>query len=171
MHRRKFLKSVAAGGVASLTPWAAAAPPQVRNAAVPPGYKALTSDQVAVLEAICEQIVPADEFPGAKQAGVVHFIDQVLTGPVARSYRKRYAEGLKLVDRVSQEKHGHAFAALPEEQQRSVLLALESGQAAGAAGQEFFALLVRHTMEGYYGDPAHGGNRDGVSWKMIGFKG
>ena len=171
MHRRKFLKSVAGGGTAAFMPWAVSARVQMRNGPIPQGYKALTAEQVATLEAICEQIVPADEFPGAKQAGVVHFIDQVLTGPVARSYRKRYEVGLKLVDRVSQGRHGQGFAALEGEQQRSVLLDLESGKAAGAAGQQFFALLVGHTMEGYYGDPAHGGNRDGASWKMIGFKG
>jgi gluconate 2-dehydrogenase gamma chain len=28
-------------------------------------------------------------------------------------------------------------------------------------------MLVSHTMEGFYGDPRHGGNRDRVSWKML----
>jgi gluconate 2-dehydrogenase gamma chain len=25
-----------------------------------------------------------------------------------------------------------------------------------------------HTLEGYYGSPRHGGNRDAVSWRMLG---
>jgi gluconate 2-dehydrogenase gamma chain len=25
-----------------------------------------------------------------------------------------------------------------------------------------------HTMQGFYGDPRHGGNRDRASWKMVG---
>jgi gluconate 2-dehydrogenase gamma chain len=31
-------------------------------------------------------------------------------------------------------------------------------------------MLVNHTMEGFYSDPGNGGNRDAVSWKMIGFE-
>jgi len=33
---------------------------------------------------------------------------------------------------------------------------------------EFFKLLVEHTMQGFYGSPRHGGNRDYVSYKMLG---
>jgi gluconate 2-dehydrogenase gamma chain len=36
--------------------------------------------------------------------------------------------------------------------------------------QRFFRLLVAHTAEGYYSDPGNGGNRDRISWKMIGFE-
>jgi gluconate 2-dehydrogenase gamma chain len=32
----------------------------------------------------------------------------------------------------------------------------------------FFELVREHTMEGYYGSPRHGGNRDAVSWRMLG---
>jgi gluconate 2-dehydrogenase gamma chain len=30
---------------------------------------------------------------------------------------------------------------------------------------------VRHTMEGFYGDPRHGGNRNRVAWVMLEFPG
>ena len=33
---------------------------------------------------------------------------------------------------------------------------------------EFFNLVRSHTLEGYYGAPRHGGNRDAVSWRMLG---
>jgi gluconate 2-dehydrogenase gamma chain len=32
----------------------------------------------------------------------------------------------------------------------------------------FFDMLVAHTMQGFYGDPRHGGNRERASWKMLG---
>jgi gluconate 2-dehydrogenase gamma chain len=35
----------------------------------------------------------------------------------------------------------------------------------------FFEMLIDHTMQGFYGSPAHGGNRDGASWKMLGISG
>ena len=31
----------------------------------------------------------------------------------------------------------------------------------------FFDLVLAHTMQGFYGDPRHGGNREAVSWKML----
>ena len=34
--------------------------------------------------------------------------------------------------------------------------------------RDFFDLVREHTMEGYYGSPRHGGNRDAVSWRMLG---
>ena len=35
----------------------------------------------------------------------------------------------------------------------------------------FFAMVWAHTIEGLLCDPAYGGNRDGVGWKLIGFPG
>jgi gluconate 2-dehydrogenase gamma chain len=32
-------------------------------------------------------------------------------------------------------------------------------------------MVVDHTMQGFYGSPAHGGNRDEASWKMLGVTG
>jgi gluconate 2-dehydrogenase gamma chain len=32
----------------------------------------------------------------------------------------------------------------------------------------FFDLARAHTLHGYYGTPRHGGNRDAVSWRMLG---
>jgi gluconate 2-dehydrogenase gamma chain len=29
-------------------------------------------------------------------------------------------------------------------------------------------MVIAHTMQGYYGDPRHGGNREAVSWCMLG---
>jgi len=35
----------------------------------------------------------------------------------------------------------------------------------------FFEQVLGNTMEGFFGDPIYGGNRDMVSWKMVGFPG
>ena len=35
----------------------------------------------------------------------------------------------------------------------------------------FMPLLVRHTREGMFCDPAHGGNRDLVGWRLLGYPG
>jgi gluconate 2-dehydrogenase gamma chain len=38
-------------------------------------------------------------------------------------------------------------------------------------GKQFFEALLELTLEGFFSDPIYGGNRDKVSWKMIGFPG
>ena len=35
----------------------------------------------------------------------------------------------------------------------------------------FFESLLDVTIEGFFSDPAYGGNRDMAAWKMIGFPG
>jgi gluconate 2-dehydrogenase gamma chain len=61
---------------------------------------------------------------------------------------------------------------LSAERQDEVLRNLERGGAAGEAwkslsSKDFFSLILSHTMQGFYGDPRHGGNRGRVSWKML----
>jgi gluconate 2-dehydrogenase gamma chain len=68
---------------------------------------------------------------------------------------------------VSVEQAGKVFASLPADQQSLVLHSI----AEKAEDRDFFNLLLGDTFEGYYGDPGHGGNRNGASWKMIGFGG
>jgi gluconate 2-dehydrogenase gamma chain len=65
------------------------------------------------------------------------------------------------------------FDRLGPEQQVEVLQGLEQGRIAieQVPAQDFFDLLLDATMEGFFADPIYGGNRDKVSWKMIGFPG
>lgn len=69
--------------------------------------------------------------------------------------------------------YGASFATAAEAKQIELLTMMEHGQAPSEAWRqnspvEFFGLLVDQTMQGFYGDPRHGGNREGASWKMLG---
>jgi len=113
------------------------------------------------LAALCDQIIPADDFPSASQAGVVNYIDR----QVARHYRKHqsaYREGLDAADEMSRKRFGVAFADARADGHLQIAVALEKEK------RFFFELVRQHTMEGYYGSPRHGGNRDAVSWRMLG---
>lgn len=173
MDRRRFLISVAVTGSVTLAPWPVEAdqPSRARDAAAAPECKVLTVDQATTLGAIVEQFIPTDDYPGAKQAGVVSYIDGILSGPYSGFYKNKYEEGLKIIDQVSRQRFGNHFAALDQDHQSSVLEMLENGKAGEKSGSEFFSLCLRHTMEGYYGNPKDGANYGGASWKMIGFKG
>jgi gluconate 2-dehydrogenase gamma chain len=124
-------------------------------------WQFFTAAEARTVDAICEQIIPSDKDPGARQAGVVNFIDLQLTRPYKR-YRDAYRKGIAGVEAASDRRFGKPFVDLPSEQQTEILTQVE------AKDKEFFALIRAHTMQGFYGDPRHGGNRGEVSWKMLG---
>jgi gluconate 2-dehydrogenase gamma chain len=152
LTRRQFVAAGAAGGVAAAI-----------------GCKAggngngefLSAAQSRTLGAICDQIVPADDFPSATQAGVLTYIDRQL----ARHYRRFqnvYRDGLEQADAISRKGCGQNLADATPAQQLQAVTDLSQQDSA------FFNLVRNHTFEGYYGSPRHGGNRDAQSWRMLG---
>ena len=125
------------------------------------GWRFFTAAEARTVEAICEQLIPADRDAGARQAGAVNYIDIQLTRHFKR-YQKAYRQGLTAVDRASRAKFGKRFAELAAEQQTDALIEVEENSRA------FFDLILTHTRQGFYGDPRHGGNRNIASWKMVG---
>ena len=126
-------------------------------------WRFFTLPEALTLQAICAHIIPQDQDPGAIQAGVVVFIDRQLTlfyKPLQPTYRL----GIAAFDRASLHFAGSPFAALPPASQLHLLHQLERQPDT----RPFFDLLVSHAMQGFYGDPRHGGNRDRVSWRMLG---
>lgn len=121
----------------------------------------LTNDQAGTLAAICDQIVPADDFPSASQAGVLTYIDRQLVRHYRR-HRDAYRAGLERVNETSRQHFGKDMAALNAPQQLQVVIAIEQQD------PTFFSLVRSHTFEGFYGSPRHGGNRAAVSWRMLG---
>ena len=135
-------------------------------------WRFLRVKEARTLAAICERLIPPDQDPGAEWAQVVNFIDVQLCGP----YRKAqdfYREGLASVDETARSQFGKVFAELGEERQTNILVALEKGNTSKIIWKNveprwFFETVLSHTMQGFYGDPRHGGNRAHVSWKMVG---
>lgn len=115
----------------------------------------LSGDESKVLEALVDQVVPADEVAvGAAKAGVVFYIDKQLAGPLKR-YAAGYHRSLPLF---------RDLLPLSFDERTAYLRSLEGAKAA------FFSTVVEHTMQGFYGSPIHGGNLDEASWKMLGIQ-
>lgn len=146
----------------------------------------LNPAEAATLDALTARIIPGDESdPGAREAGVVTYIDRGLAG-FLREQQRFYREALRELDRVCTERFGRPFAQLDESGQDDLLAELEQlaqsgGDDAGydkpahlaPAGMlgKLFALVREHTLQGFFCDPAYGGNRDGVGWRLVGFPG
>lgn len=162
LRRRRFLQMAASAASAAAVSCGGGNSP----------WRFLTAAEGETAGAICDRIIPADQDPGASAAGVVNYIDLQLTGPY-KKYQRAYRQGLAGIDRASASRHGKPFAALPPEEQDRLLTEMDAGKlAAGALSQalakRFFDMIRDHTMQGYYGDPRHGGNREYASWRMLG---
>jgi gluconate 2-dehydrogenase gamma chain len=133
--------------------------------------QALSLKQARFVDAIAARIFPTTDTPGAVEAGAVFYIDRALAGPYAH-LRSQYARALRVLDKAARGKFGAAFVKLAREQQDSILADLESGNIAALAnGAEFFELLRSHVLEGVFGEPSYGGNKDMIGWKLVGFPG
>ena len=125
----------------------------------------------AALRAAVERILPGDENAGAWEAGAEEYLSRQLDGDLIAQSEMVLA-GLAGLDAEAQLRSGECFAALPADAQDALLVDVEAGDVRAAwttAPALFFALLVRTTAEGFYSDPAQGGNRGRVSWIMTGF--
>jgi hypothetical protein len=134
-------------------------------------FRFFNSAQVAAIEAVTDQIIPADQQPGAKLVGVVHYIDLILTGDL-KDLRPAYSQGIQHLEALAHEITGRTFAELQFTDRTNVLEKLEHDQTPilkGLNGRGFFELMRKHTLEGFFGDPDH--NRESVGWKVLGFTG
>ena len=183
-HRRRFLQGSAllAGGAAALgSPelgLAAGVAPERLNAwlalfqASPTAIDdyepvALTADELAILRAAVERIIPTDELgPGAGEAGVQIFIDRSLAGPNA-ALLPVYQGGLAALDKAA---GSGGFAAAAADAQDGVLTDAEAGKLEDAP-DGFFGLLLEHTRQGMFSDPIYGGNANFAGWDLIGYPG
>ncbi len=135
----------------------------------------LSSGQWRTVEAISGRILPADDAPGAIEAGCVNFIDKALANEDA-ALRAQYEVGLAGVDAVTRRRFAKPFVELEAPQQDEILAALEDGKAEGwpegdVRSEEFFETVRLHTVYGFLADPRYGGNRDFLGWKLMGYPG
>ena len=174
VSRRACLKimAAAAGGVAA---GVGGAKLVGRMGRAPEGpWRVLTADEARVVEAIAEQIIPTDRDPGAREAGVIYYIDRQLDG-AHRRFASKYRAGLACLAQTSQAVFKKPFEALEWSDQTRLLQMLEGNKAPKGiwtkpSASEFFNLVRDHVMQGFYGSPRHGGNRNYVSYKMLGLE-
>jgi len=161
LRRRHFIQLAASAASATAVSCGGGSP-----------WRCLSVSEAETAAAISDRVVPADQDAGAAAAGVVNYIDRQLNGPL-KKYRRMYREGLAGIESASLALFGKRFAGLTPDQQDQLLTAFETGKAPKEAGDPakaklFFELIRDHTMQGYYGDPRHGGNREYASWRMLG---
>ena len=130
----------------------------------------LNPDHFRLVEHLSEMIIPADDTPGAKEAGVAEFIDFVLANRVPVNARDelrstqdsiragedaqhRFLSGLDWINARSKSEFGREFLDCTDEQQQTFLESLAykgKFKPSSESGREFFQMLRDYTVVGYY---------------------
>ena len=196
ISRRSFFKgAAAAAATAAVAPGCERAPEDSSGQRRP--YSFFKADEASFIEAAVARLIPADETgPGALEAAVPTYIDRQLAGAWGageRLYRSgpwqpgKPEQGYQLpftpaelfrnamraiIEDLRTTTRG-SFAKLQTEDQDAYLRTLEreTKDLGGVPSNTFFASLLEMTIEGFFSDPIHGGNKGMVGWKLIGFPG
>ena len=132
-----------------------------------------TDAEADCIIALSEQIIPADEHGGgATEAGVIHYIDRQLVA-VFDYDQVIYQRGIAALQATCLDLHGKRFEMLEPDKQQSICSDMEANALPAEAWTDleqshFFNLVIRHSMQGFYGAPRHGGNRNYMSYRMMG---
>lgn len=151
MKRREILKSTAL-----LTGYALSAG---TIAAVMNGCKADTavgwtptffeSNQMELLSAIADRIIPKTETPGAIDALVHRYIDEALKNNYTIEDQGKFKEGLLLFDTYANEKYNKSFVALEEQDKDAVLQRLADESKKNPDEDHIFSELRTLTVSGF----------------------
>jgi gluconate 2-dehydrogenase gamma chain len=167
--RRDALRSLSATlAAAGLLDWPAMARAAhdahaAAQSPAPTAYTLLGAGDAADIEALTSQIVPSDDTPGAREAGVTFFIDRAL-GSFFAHWRPGFMRGLAQFQAAARGAYPQSpsFASLPIERQIEFLHSVD--------GTPFFDQARLLTLCGMFSSPAYGGNRDGIGWQLLGFE-
>jgi gluconate 2-dehydrogenase gamma chain len=161
ISRRSVIASAALVPVAAIT-----------SAAQQAGESALSPAQLRTLEAFVDRLIPKDDLgPGATECGVAVYINRSL-GDYLSPEKAAFIAGLEATDAFARRTEDRAFADLSADKQDALLTAMDNGTAAGFPdARAFFGRVRRLALEGMFGDPSYGGNRNYAGWDLIRYPG
>ncbi len=125
-------------------------------------FEVLAPAEAREFEAIAARILPTTDTPGAREAGVIWFMDKSF-GSIMQDSLAFAQSGLDEFQAGIGDVYAGAsrFSDLDEPDQDRWLATQEQ--------TPFFGLVRFMTLAGFFGMSAHGGNRDNLGWKLLGF--
>lgn len=152
MHRRHLIQlaGAVAGALASLAPDELHALGRALHQARASG-NALDAEQLALVRAAADRIIPATETPGAAAAEVDQFVDRLVARWFSAAERRRLVDGLANLDRRALVADGRRFVMLATDRQDAILSSLElETERAAVPNETFWRQLKWCTLYGYY---------------------
>jgi hypothetical protein len=126
-----------------------------------------------LVEAVVNRLIPSDELgPGAGEAGVPAYFARSFAGPLSGE-SKAFSEGLAAIEAAARARHNTAFVQLSGVQQDEFLTAMEKNEISGFRpdSRTFFNRIRQLTLEGMFGDPWYGGNKNFAGWDLLRYPG
>lgn len=177
ISRRDLLKRASAAGALAAAPAAALSPGAQAGQTAEPArepLETLSPAEAETLEAVVARLIPSEAgAPGAREARAAHYIDRALGGALA-GFRETYLFGLTGLNTFANASKGARFSQLSAADQDELLTALERNAVPGfgpPSAATFFNLVLGHTLQGTFGDPFYGGNRNFAGWDLLGYPG
>jgi len=127
-------------------------------------FEFLSQSEAREFDAIAARILPTTDTPGAREAGVIYFMDQAL-GSFMLDESESIRSGLaRFQSAVSASFPGaELFSDLSDADQDKHLKTQDN--------TDFFGRVHFMTLAGFFGMSSYGGNRNQIGWKLIGFEG
>jgi len=159
VHRREVLRILGTAAAAATFPgfskWGFAcghvgnAALQIKPAEYHPQF--FTASEYAMIERLTDIIIPSDDTPGAKEAGVAEFIDFMVANDPEQQYPFRM--GLGWLNAHCERTLGKKFIEVSSSQQITILEPLaykDKARAGEEDGRSFFSRVRELTVTGYY---------------------
>ena len=127
---------------------------------------------VPVLTAIAACLIPSDDLgPGAAEADLAPFFRGVFGDPRLSTVHPLLKRGCAFVMKAARAETQTAFVDLDIAARDDLLHRLADNlmRPDGFSGPLFMRIVLALTLEGFLGDPRHGGNKGGVGWRVVGF--
>jgi hypothetical protein len=143
-----------------------------------PSIRFFSPEETALMEAVCNRVLPQDDRDDGHKIPVVNFIDQRLYANRLEGYRyegmpsdqEAYRLGLQAIDEIARHIFDEPFLTLRASEQERALKTLHDGKppASDAIWQRmpvhrFWLLLIQDVVGAYYAHP--------YAWDEIGFGG
>lgn len=154
--RRNFLLGLAGGSLAGL----------FGGIAFAAGSTRLDETQRwQILDVVQRHLLPSEpDSPGATEIRALDYLRFVVTDPKIDAQERQFIlEGVGWLEELSHQQHGDSFLALEAGVREQLLRRI----ATSPAGENWLSTLILYLMEALLGDPAYGGNPDGIGWRWL----
>ncbi|MEZ4459098.1 MAG: gluconate 2-dehydrogenase subunit 3 family protein [bacterium] len=179
MKRRDFIKASGSAALLCTSVHLGACekketPPPQQVQQPPPEWKFFVDPREReVANVALFRMLPADPESGAPSAhdlDVLRFVDEQLALPHFRDLHRMMHGGFDFLDRVSTKRFGGTFVSRTPEDQDKILAQFQMGLVNGLKFPQarFFETLRTFALEGYWGAPKYGGNKDKGAWSWVG---
>ncbi|MBV9771665.1 MAG: gluconate 2-dehydrogenase subunit 3 family protein, partial [Bryobacterales bacterium] len=172
ISRREIIATAAIVPLAALTAQAQTPAQTTAQAPAAAPISALSDAQLRMVAAFVDRLIPKDELgPSASESGVPEYINRSF-GDYLAGEKMAFIEGLDATDALSRRIEKAAFVELTTAQQDALLTMMENGSAEGFPNaRAFFNRTRRLALEGMFGDPYYGGNKNFAGWDLIRYPG